>query len=297
MISKINKSGFLSSVLFLIFTLLIINSINAQTTAFNFQGRLNDGGNAANGRYDLQFKLFDTLAGGNQVASTVDRANTQVINGVFSTVLDFGSAFTSGNRFLEIAVRPNGSSNAHVILGARQQILAVPFAAHSATSTNATNATNATNSLSLGGVAANNYARLNFANQGDLVGANIGANGYISVQGNALQPANSNGFPKIMLAVTADGTIARCYNGVIGASSGNCGGITIQNNSVGVFRITFPFSVDNRFWLLTEHADSTIGENDVISLRVSPLLSTNQLTVTTQVSGTKQNLPFHMFIF
>lgn len=31
----------------------------AQTTAFNFQGRLNDGANPANGRYDLQFKLFD----------------------------------------------------------------------------------------------------------------------------------------------------------------------------------------------------------------------------------------------
>lgn len=292
MIFKINKQRFFSSVLFLIFTLLIINSIKAQTTAFNFQGRLNDGGNAANGRYDLQFKLFDSLAGGNQVASTIDRANTQVINGVFSTVLDFGSAFTSGNRFLEIAVRPNGSSNAHVILGARQQILAVPFAAHSATSTDATN------SLSLGGVSANSYARLNFANQGDVVGANLGSNGYISVQGNALQPAASNGFPKIMLAVTANGTIARCYNGVTGVSGGNCGGITIQTGT-GNYIITFPFPVTNRFWLVTDHGDSGANDSDVISTRVSPSVDVQQtiLIIETQRNGTKENRPFHMFIF
>jgi len=286
---KIYKINILAIWLF-----LAVSSIQAQTTAFNFQGRLNDGGNAANSNYDFQFKIFDALAGGTQVGITNSKPNLQVINGVFSAVLDFGAVFGAGDRFLEISVRPAGSPNTYVVLGARQQILAVPFAAQSA---NSTNSTTSQNSLSLGGVSASDYARLNFNNQGDLVGANIGANGYISVQGNALQPANSNGFPKIMLAVTSSGVIARCYNGVIGVSTGNCGGITIQNTSVGVFRITFPFSVDNRFWLLTEHTDPAMGENDVISLRVSPAFNTNQLTVTTQLSGTKQNLPFHMFVF
>lgn len=37
-------------------------AVFAQTTAFNFQGRLNDGANPANGRYGLQFKLFDSIA-------------------------------------------------------------------------------------------------------------------------------------------------------------------------------------------------------------------------------------------
>jgi hypothetical protein len=32
----------------------------AQTTAFTYQGKLSDGGNAATGQYDFQFKLFDT---------------------------------------------------------------------------------------------------------------------------------------------------------------------------------------------------------------------------------------------
>lgn len=280
MIFKINKLRFFSSVLFLIFTLLVIGQAQAQTTAFNFQGRLNDGGNAANGRYDLQFKLFDALAGGNQVASTINRANTQVINGVFSTVLDFGSAFTAGNRFLEISVRPNGSSNAHVILGARQQILAVPFAAHSATSTDATN------SLSLGGVSANNYARLNFANQGDVVGANIGSNGYISVAGNTLQPAASYGFAKALILVAANASVLNCYNGVTGSSANSCGfTVTAPLGEVGVYRINFGFPVSNRFVTATGRFVS-----DNPSFNAFPLIRTINDT-TLEVFMMRQNSP------
>ena len=40
-------------------------SIFAQTTAFTYQGKLNDGGNPANASYDMQFRLFD-LAGAGQ---------------------------------------------------------------------------------------------------------------------------------------------------------------------------------------------------------------------------------------
>lgn len=168
----------------LLFLLLFVSigTAWAQTTAFNFQGRLNDGANPANGAYDLQFKLFDAITGGTQVGTTVDRPNLTLINGVFSTTLDFGAAaFTSGNRFLEISVRPFNSPNAYVVLGARQQILSVPLAvratsaANADLATNATNAVTAENSVSLGGVAANNYARLNFPNTGNLqTSGNVG---------------------------------------------------------------------------------------------------------------------------
>src|SRR6185369_4759208 len=94
---------FLFALVFALFAL----TVQAQTTAFNFQGRLNDGSNPANGRYDLQFKLFDAITGCNQVGATLDRSNQQLINGVFSTTLDFGAAaFTGGNRFIEISLRP-----------------------------------------------------------------------------------------------------------------------------------------------------------------------------------------------
>jgi hypothetical protein len=103
----------------------------AQTTAFNFQGRLNDGNSPANGRYDLIFKLFDAPSGGNQLGFINNRPDSMVVNGVFTTALDFGtSGFAdSGPRFVEISVRPAGSPNAYVVLGPRQQINSVPFAA------------------------------------------------------------------------------------------------------------------------------------------------------------------------
>lgn len=243
----------------LLFCLLIFtfSAARAQTTAFNFQGRLNDGGAAANSNYDFRFKLFDSLAGGNQVSSTVDRPNLQVINGVFSTVLDFGAgAFSSSNRFLEISVRPAGSSNAHVVLGARQQILAVPFAVQATNSTNSTNATNAqnantattaNNSLSLGGTAASEFARLNFVNTGDLK-----ATGQLVIDGNARQNNTANGLVKAMIEIGRDGSIQRCYNGANNTNTGNCGfSVTQPNGPVGVYRIFFGFAVNQKFVSVT----------------------------------------------
>jgi len=40
---------------------------HAQTTALTYQGKLSEGGNAANGTYDMQFNLFDTPAVGEDV--------------------------------------------------------------------------------------------------------------------------------------------------------------------------------------------------------------------------------------
>ena len=198
-----------------------------------------------------------------------------LINGVFSTTLDFGSsAFTGGDRFVEISVRPNGSPNAYVVLGARQQIFSVPYAVRSANATNADNATNAQNavnavnatnatsattaqnSLSLGGHPAGNYARLNFANQGDVSAANLGAAGYVSAGGNALQSLPSFGFPKAMAEIHEDGlsaTVNRCYNGISGASTPATCGFTVTGNMgptgtlTGAFLINFGFPVNNRF--------------------------------------------------
>ena len=63
----------------------------AQTSSFTYQGRLTDGGTAANGNYDLQFGLFDSLSGGTQVGSTQTINTVAVSNGVFTVSLDFGA--------------------------------------------------------------------------------------------------------------------------------------------------------------------------------------------------------------
>lgn len=153
----------------ILLSLFFLTATFAQTTAFNFQGRLNDGSTAANGSYDLQFKLFDAIVGGNQVGSTVDRPNLQVINGVFSTTLDFGAAaFGGGDRFLEILVRPFNSPNPYVILGARQQILSVPMAIR---------AVNATNAATLEGQTSGDFIK-NSANV-QTANFNVSGNGFV----------------------------------------------------------------------------------------------------------------------
>ena len=84
----------------------------AQSSAFTYQGRLAEGGAAANGSYDLQFTLFDSASGGTQVGATQTSSGVTVTNGVFTVQLDFGAgAFPGAQRFLEIGVRTAGGGS------------------------------------------------------------------------------------------------------------------------------------------------------------------------------------------
>lgn len=119
--------------------LLVLGSSQAmaQTTAFTYQGKLTEGGNPANGNYDLAFRLFDTpfLQSGTQHGSNLSFTNVPVSAGVFTVQLDFGacpSCFNGGNRFLEIAVKPSGGAT-FTTLTPRQQITSTPYAIKSST--------------------------------------------------------------------------------------------------------------------------------------------------------------------
>jgi hypothetical protein len=126
----------------------------AQTTAFNYQGKLNDAGVPASGNYQLQFKLFDAAAGGAQIGATVADVPVTATNGVFSVRLDFDAlVFTGANRFLEIAVRHN-SSESYTTLSPREQIASTPY---SIRTLSAATADVALNSNQLGGIDASEY--------------------------------------------------------------------------------------------------------------------------------------------
>src|SRR5467141_2102362 len=167
--SRLHHKKPLVFVVVLLSILLCATATFGQTTSFTYQGRLTDGGTAANGNYDLQFVLFDSLSGGAQVGSTQTVNTVAVSNGVFTVSLDFGaSSFPGANRFLEISARPTGGS--FTLLTPRQQVTSTPYAIRSAnassadTATNATNATNATtatNATQLGGIAASQYVQTN----------------------------------------------------------------------------------------------------------------------------------------
>jgi hypothetical protein len=120
----------------------------AQTTAFTFQGRLNDSGAPASGNYDMQLELFDTAAvgTGTQIGATINLPAVPVTSGVFTVQPDFtAAAFPGADRFVEVGVKPAGSANPFTILTPRQPITPTPYALHSADALTATYATNAAN--------------------------------------------------------------------------------------------------------------------------------------------------------
>ncbi len=97
-------------------------------TAFTYQGKLTDGGQSANGTYDLRFTLYNVAGGGSTVAGPVTKSAVGVANGLFTAALDFGERVLSGEaRGLEIGVRTNGNG-AFGTFPARQQITPAPSA-------------------------------------------------------------------------------------------------------------------------------------------------------------------------
>ena len=97
-------------------------------TAFTYQGRLNDGGQPANGRYDLKFILFDVPEFGFPVGQIITNTALAVSGGLFTAELDFGTnVFTGEARWLEIGVRTNGSGG-FTTLVPRQPLTPTPYA-------------------------------------------------------------------------------------------------------------------------------------------------------------------------
>jgi hypothetical protein len=110
----------------------------AQSTAFSYQGTLSASGHAANGNFDLTFKLFNAQTGGTQVGSTIAMAQFPVVNGAFATDLDFPGVFNGNQLWLEVTVGAQ-------VLNPRQSVGTVPVAQYALSGViGATGATGAT---------------------------------------------------------------------------------------------------------------------------------------------------------
>lgn len=91
------------------------------STAFTYQGLLAENGSPTSGLTSMSFKLWDAVAGGNQVGSTLS-STVDVVDGVFSESLDFGAESYADNQALWLEILVEGQS-----LG-RTPISATPFA-------------------------------------------------------------------------------------------------------------------------------------------------------------------------
>jgi hypothetical protein len=196
------------SLFLIVFTAMVAT---AQTSEFTFQGSLKDGANAANGNYDFEFALYDSLTVGSQLGATLSRNAVAVSNGAFAVKLDFGGQFPGANRFLEIRVRLTGQPGI-TTLSPRQQISNAPYSVRSLNAANADNASNAanavnaatsTNALQLGGVAANQYVLTTDARMTDARAPTAGSTSYIQ---NTASPQTASNF-NISGNGTAGGTL------------------------------------------------------------------------------------------
>lgn len=137
---------FFNLILFVVLSLPLL--VAAQTTNFTYQGRLTDSNAVANGNFDFQIGMYSAATGGSAVLTF--QRNALVTNGVFTLTLGLPTLFANGSDYyLEIRVKPMGSTDPYTVLAPRQQILSAPYAVRSL------------NSGQLGGIPANQYVQTN----------------------------------------------------------------------------------------------------------------------------------------
>jgi hypothetical protein len=137
----------------LLLTLLSLTGFaHAQSTAFTYNGRLNNNGAPVNGAYDMRFTLYDVNVAGNVVVGPLPISPVDVANGLFTVRVDFGAnVFTGPARWLGIEVRPVGDAN-YRTLTPRQEVTSSPYAIRAQTAGSVPNGTVTANQLSSGGI-------------------------------------------------------------------------------------------------------------------------------------------------
>ena len=96
-------------------------SLNAETT-ITYQGQLQDSSGPYTGLVEVEFRLYDSQTGSNQVGPTINKSDVSVEDGLFQVELDFGAVYDA-QRWLEVEVDGN-------ILSPRQRIASTPVAVH-----------------------------------------------------------------------------------------------------------------------------------------------------------------------
>jgi hypothetical protein len=171
-----------------------------QTTAFTYQGDLTASGQPANGNFDLTFKLFDAVTGGNQLGS-ITMSAFPVVNGKFTTDLDFPGEFKGAQTWVEVTV---GTQT----LSPRQPVNTVPVAQFALTGVvgpaGATGATGATGPTGADSTVAGPTGPFGSTGPTGPTGA-TGANSTVAGPTGATGPAGATGAtgPKGIISSTA----------------------------------------------------------------------------------------------
>lgn len=230
----------------------------AQSTSFTYQGKLNDGGVAANGDYDLLFFLYDAPTGGNSMTpSGIFHNSYPVINGIFTVTLNFGEVFPGPERWLEVRVRQTGAP-VYTVLSPRQRITSAPYAVKSLLAEKAGHADNAD---TLENRPASDFVLTDDPRMSDERQPASGSGNYIQNTGTQQAGANFN----ISGSGTAGGTLSG--NTVNSNAQFTIGGIHIlskpgSNTFVGQGAGTATVGTDNVFVGLNAGTNNTTGSSN-----------------------------------
>jgi hypothetical protein len=107
-------------------SLLLLAALGpAQAAQFVYEGRLDDRGQPANGRYDLKLTAFGQAAGGTTLAAPVTVSDVEVKDGQFRVELDL-PLVAADQVWLEVALRGSGEPGFSAIPG-RSKAIAAPL--------------------------------------------------------------------------------------------------------------------------------------------------------------------------
>lgn len=295
----------------------------AQGTAFTYNGRLNEGGNPANGIYDIRAGLFDTNSGGTVVAGPVTNSAIAVSNGLFSITLDYGNVFNGTNYWLEVAVRSNNVAG-FTILVPRQELTPTPYAifAEGANAaglsgtipsaslagaySGAVNLTNPVNSFAgngagLSGVNAAALGGLASSNFWQLAGNTTTAGQFLGTLNNQPLDLHADGVRalRLILRTDATGQYSNAPNVIAGSSvnlvkAGVVGGTVGGGGGNDTNAVSYPNQVNANFGAISGGAN-----NDVTSLGVFSYIGGGQGNVANQgyavLGGGLQNTASNAF--
>lgn len=243
------------------------------STAFTYQGRLEQDGSPVTGAKDLEFRLFEDSVGPVQIGATLCVDDVQLDEGEFSVRLDFGDQFSAGRSlFLQIATRDDGSvpcsaGPAFVVMLPRQEVTVAPFAGYALNARVAESALNADNSVTLGGQNATFYRNAANMNAGVMPDARLSPNIPRLNAAAAFTGAITMSNPSNVIAGSGSGLIdlnasnltigtlpgqaltgqyfnavnlSNTNNVIVGQHSGNGGGLTGLNASSLTFGVVSP---------------------------------------------------------
>lgn len=106
-----------------------VHGAGGTTSAFTYQGQLQNTGQAVTDLCDFELRLFTAAVGGQQVGSVVFANAVPVTEGLFTIVADFGEQVFDGQElWLEITVDCPQVGGGPVVLAPRQLVTATPYA-------------------------------------------------------------------------------------------------------------------------------------------------------------------------